>query len=365
MLKIRTTADNDILYFDLTGRIDSMSAPEFEKEAMSQDLARYMHIVLDCTRLDFISSAGLRVLLKIRNAAPEEAVIDMVHVSPGVMDVLELTGFTEIVNAHSVQDEMESTVRAIFFDIDGTLLSHKTGRVPESTEASIMKLHDKGIKSIICTGRDLGELEKLPIMHLPFDGYLTLNGNLCLDQDKVKFAGNEIDPGEVDILVRIFQASKIPFVLIGETHRYINYVDDVVIDTQNSTKGTIPDIGEYKGEKIYQCLAFVKEKERKMLESTLDMCTITSWNETGIDIISKSGGKAAGLELFLAKYNLRRADTMAFGDGQNDIDMIKYAGTGIAMGNGVPALKEAADYVTTDIDDDGIYNALKHFNVID
>ncbi len=366
MLKIRPSVDNDTIYFDITGRIDSLSAPEFEKEVFAFDLSQYKRIVLDCTRLDFISSAGLRVLIKIRNAADEDADIDLIHVSPAVMDVLDLTGFDQVVNVHSAsEEESDPEIQAVFFDVDGTLLSHATGRVPESTEKALQLLHEKGIKSIICTGRDIGELEKLPIMHLPFDGYLTLNGNLCLDQDKVLFAGNEIDPGEVDILVRIFQASKIPFVLIGEKNRYINYVDDIVIDTQNSTKGTIPDIGEYKGEKIYQCLAFVKDKERTMLENTLDMCRITSWNKTGIDIISKAGGKAAGLELFLEKYNLCRSNTMAFGDGENDIDMIKYAGIGVAMGNGVPALKEAANYITTDIDDNGIFNALKHFNVID
>ena len=138
-----------------------------------------------------------------------------------------------------------------------------------------------------------------------------------------------------------------------------------MIDTQANTKGTIPDIGEYKGEKIYQCLAFVKDRERLMLENMLDECIITSWNETGIDIISKHGGKAKGLEKFIEKYGLLRGETMAFGDGENDIDMIRYAGIGVAMGNAIKNLKSAADYITTDIDDDGIANALKHFGLID
>ena len=56
---------------------------------------------------------------------------------------------------------------------------------------------------------------------------------------------------------------------------------------------------------------------------------------------------------------------MAFGDGENDIDMIRYAGIGVAMGNGIKNLKSAADYITTDIDDDGIENALKHFGLIE
>ncbi len=366
MLKVHTSQTGSTVYFDITGRIDSITAPKFEQELNTINLASVKKIVIDCTRLDFISSAGLRVLLKMRNHTTEDTEIDAINVNSAVKDIFDLTGFSDIITIHADTEAAVSTsVAAVFFDIDGTLLSHSTGTVPQSARDAIAAMQKKGIKAIICTGRDIGEVEKLPLNDIKFDGYLTLNGNLCLDQNKKMFAGNPIDPGEVDILVRIFQASKIPFVLIGEKNRYINYVDDIVIDTQNSTKGTIPDIGEYRGEKIYQCLAFVKDKERLMLENMLDMCTITSWNKTGIDIISRSGGKAAGLELFLDKYGLRRGETMAFGDGENDIDMIRYAGIGVAMGNALETVKSAADFVTTHIDEDGIANALKHYGVID
>ena len=55
---------------------------------------------------------------------------------------------------------------------------------------------------------------------------------------------------------------------------------------------------------------------------------------------------------------------MAFGDGGNDCSMIKTAGIGVAMGNALPSLKEAADFTTTSVDDDGVLNALRHFNLI-
>ena len=67
----------------------------------------------------------------------------------------------------------------------------------------------------------------------------------------------------------------------------------------------------------------------------------------------------------MERYGLRPGETMAFGDGENDIDMIRFAGIGVAMGNAIKNLKSAADYITTDIDDDGIANALKHFGLID
>ncbi len=363
MLYIRETISGDTLYFDLNGRIDSLTAQQFEDEVT--DIPEGIkEIEFDCARLDFISSSGLRALLILKKKVGNDCKLRAVKVNKAVQNVFNLTGFSEIIEIDNELPDDDLDIEAIFFDVDGTLYSHTTGTVPESTRDALKQLHEKGTRLVICTGRSIEELGTLPVMDLPWDGYLTLNGNLCLDQKKSMFAGNPIDSGEVDILVRIFQASQIPFVLIGEENRYINYVDDIVIDTQMSTKGTIPDIGQYKGEDIYQCLAFVKDPERMMLEDMLDECIITSWNKTGIDIISKSGGKAAGIEMFIDEYHLRRGQTMSFGDGQNDIDMIRFTRIGVAMGNGVEALKTAADYVTTDIDDDGIANALKHFGLI-
>ncbi len=256
-------------------------------------------------------------------------------------------------------------IKAVFFDVDGTLLSHTTGKVPESTRKAFEILHQKGIKTIVATGRHMSELSTLPVMDLHFDGYLTLNGQLLLDEARKVYAGTPINREEMEIVASIFKARRIPFVLIGKDNRYINYVDDVVIDTQTSTEGTIPDIGEYNGEDIYQCLAFVPDKSRQLLDDILDECDITSWHETGIDIIPKDGGKSKGIALYLQNAHLEREEIMAFGDGENDIDMLEYAGTGIAMGNASDQVKAHADYITDSVDEDGIYKALVHFGLLE
>ncbi len=256
-------------------------------------------------------------------------------------------------------------IKAIFFDVDGTLLSHKQGKVPSSTVAALRKVREKGIQTVIATGRDIVELDKLPVHDVDFDGYLTLNGSLLLDSSKQVYAGTPINAGEMEIVANIFKAKKVPFVLIGQGNRYINYVNDTVVDTQNSTHGTIPKIGEYNGEEVYQCLAFVGDHERQLLDDILDECAITSWNKTGIDIIPKGGGKSKGIELFLEKAGMTREDIMAFGDGENDIDMLEFAGIGVAMGNAGDNVKAHADYVTDSVDNDGISKALIHFGLLD
>jgi len=260
---------------------------------------------------------------------------------------------------------MNNKIKAIFFDVDGTLLSHQLNQVPESTRRALAELRARGIQTVVATGRHMIEYSQLPVSDIPFDGYLTLNGQLLLDSNRKVYAGTPIDGGEMEILAHIFQARRIPFVLIGENDRYINYVNDTVVRTQAETKGTVPAVGTYKGEKVYQILAFVPEHEKKLLDDLLDECTITSWNDTGIDIIPRKGGKSAGIQAFLDAHNMDPSEIMAFGDGENDMDMPRFAGIGVAMGNAGDEVKAAADYVTDTVDNDGIEKALRHFGLID
>lgn len=361
-MNIEKLYDGDLLILLPKGRIDALNYEEFEK-ILSEAADENPNLIIDLKDCEYISSSGLRALLSVKKKLSSTGAFSIVNVNDEVMDVFDMTGFTQLFHVARAS-ESGNDIRVIFFDIDGTLLSHQSGKVPESTVKSLARLQKKGIKAVVATGRDIAEMKKLPLQEIHFDGYLTLNGNICLDEKEEMFAGNAIDPGEVEVLVSIFQAGKMPFVLIGKDKRYINYVDDTVIQTQLATHGTIPDIGEYQGEEIYQCLAFVDQKTREKLEKLLDHCTITSWNDTGIDIIARTGGKAAGIQKFLDKENLSRSQTMAFGDGENDATMLKYAGTGVALGNACEALKKVADYITDDIDEDGIEKALIHFGLI-
>ena len=80
--------------------------------------------------------------------------------------------------------------------------------------------------------------------------------------------------------------------------------------------------------------------------------------------MGKNGGKVVGIEKMLEHHGITKEEIIAFGDGENDLEMLAFAGVGVAMGNADEEVKEVADYVTTDIDDDGIWNACKHFNLI-
>ncbi len=91
-------------------------------------------------------------------------------------------------------------VKAVFFDVDGTLLSHNTNSVPRSTRDAVFALQAEGIRTIVCTGRDIGTYAKLPMGDIHFDGYLTLNGNMLMDSHRKIYAGTPIGSGDMEVL---------------------------------------------------------------------------------------------------------------------------------------------------------------------
>ncbi len=83
-----------------------------------------------------------------------------------------------------------------------------------------------------------------------------------------------------------------------------------------------------------------------------------------MDVIAKGGSKVRGIRQMLSHYHLTENEIMAFGDGENDMEMISCAGTGVAMGNAGEALKKNADYLTGPADQDGVWDACCHFGLI-
>ena len=80
--------------------------------------------------------------------------------------------------------------------------------------------------------------------------------------------------------------------------------------------------------------------------------------------MAKDGGKGTGIRAVMERYGLRREELIAFGDGENDMSMLKLAGIGVAMGNGDQAVKAMADYVTGPVEEDGVSQALRHFGLL-
>lgn len=255
-------------------------------------------------------------------------------------------------------------IRAVFFDIDGTLYSHSAGQIYPSTLAAVRSLQENGILTVICTGRHLLEMKELPVLSQPFDGYITLNGQICLDEKFEVYDSHPIVGEDKDRLISVFNEKKIPLMLVEKDRLYINCFNEMIARTQDAIGTPVPEIREYDGADIFLACAFLMPEDQKLLMARFCSLKAVNWHPYGIDILPENSGKMAGIKAFLKKYGISREETMAFGDAQNDIDMISFAGIGVAMGNAPENVCAAADYVTEDVDHDGIVRALVHFGLL-
>ena len=257
--------------------------------------------------------------------------------------------------------------KAIFFDIDGTLVSFKTHTIPQSTIDALAELKRKGIKVFIATGRPYLAIDNLG--NMTFDGYITLNGGYCMTGDMKVIYKNSISQQDIESLVR-YMTNEQPFpcMAVMENEITANYIDEKVIEILeliNFMRPPTKDIKNILDKEIFQLIAFFGSNQEKLImENVLPNCDSTRWNPLFTDVVAKGNSKQVGMDKILEHYNIPLADSMAFGDGGNDIPMLRHAAISIAMGNANDDVKQSASYVTDSVDDNGIWNALKHFGVI-
>lgn len=117
-------------------------------------------------------------------------------------------------------------------------------------------------------------------------------------------------------------------------------------------------------EEIYQMMVATTEDQDELILKNTTTLKVARWWNRACDIIPCNGGKDIGIQKILNYFNFNKEEAMAFGDGGNDISMLKYVGTGVAMGNAKDNVKAIADYITDSVQEDGIVSALKHFEII-
>ena len=204
----------------------------------------------------------------------------------------------------------------------------------------------------------------MPTKDIEFDGYIILNGQIGLDKNKKVIFSHPFEQDDANGLVQIFKEKQYPLSLVNEDGHYMNYVDELTKVAMAGVSTAIPPIREYEGEPLYQASVFLlPEQDEEFAKILPKGCKMTRWGSHGADIIAANGGKAVGMQFFGKWVGISPNEMMAFGDAQNDMDMIEYAGIGIAMGNAEECLKEIADDITTSVDENGIWNALKKYEL--
>ena len=259
-------------------------------------------------------------------------------------------------------------IKALFFDIDGTLVSFNTHKVAQSTIDGLNIAKERGIKIFISTGRPLSFINNLEDIEHLIDGYITTNGSYNF-MGKSVISMHSIPKEEVLTLVDYLNKHEYPAILVGtDNTAVINHkpiVDRIVIDTLNITNIDFSITAKtVLQQDILQITPFITQEQQDIIMPQIPHCASERWHPEFIDTVNKQASKGKALSDIVAYNDLLISETMAFGDGGNDISMLLKAGVGVAMGNANDNVKAMANYVTSSTDDDGIYKALKHFEVI-
>lgn len=282
---------------------------------------------------------------------------------------------------------MHSEIKCIALDMDRTAL-RSDGKLSENTTAAIQSLIQKGIHVVIASGRSYYSLPA-DIMAIPGIEYaITGNGAAVYrmtDPDNTEKCrrGNCIkrfllEPGAVHhILDIVAQEPDLTFEAFVDGHAYADreYIENPVkfgaspqaVEYVKRTRQHIDGIKSFIMDHIHELDSidiivrdeFHKKKLHEMITAEEKRVYVTSSVKQLLEISDCHAGKHSGLSYVLDCLGLQPEQSAAFGDADNDIDMIRFAGAGIAMENASESLKAQADFITKTNDEDGVVCALK------
>ena len=253
-----------------------------------------------------------------------------------------------------------------FFDVDGTLLYHKEWRVPASAVQALKELHDRGHLLYLNTSRSPNEMANVAaaMRELPLDGAVLTGGALVLAGDR---AVRELYAPEKDMheALALLDSWHIPVRWQGkDTLHYTAEPSEETRGVLGWLFGFVPEVAPWQGERLMRLVLYAQDEQISTLQARFPRLCVAPQGHTLVNITSAQVDKAEAMLHEAERLGFERNQVVAFGDGLNDMDMLKQAGTGVAMGGCPPAVSLAADYTTTPIHQDGIMNALRHFGWI-
>lgn len=272
------------------------------------------------------------------------------------------------VNFARTDKNSDIMTKALFFDIDGTLVSFATHDIPQSTVDALTEAKRRGIGIYISTGRPVRLINNLGKIEHLIDGYITTNGACCIVDGEV-VSSLPIPENEVRLMVEMSDELQFAMMMIGE--RDLTVVNpNSEVDRLYRQMLNVDYLGEdvsretVMSQRVIQLTPIIDLDVEQQLMPLLPGCVSARWYPDFTDITARGADKGTALMAMADRLGLDISETMALGDGGNDKSIIIAAGIGVAMGNAVDDVKAVADCVTTDVDHDGVANALRRFGII-
>lgn len=261
---------------------------------------------------------------------------------------------------------MNQKIKALFFDIDGTLYDNKSHALASQSLAAILKLKEKGYKTAICTSRNLAEMVHLPSALInAVDVVISGAGTVIQYQDSIDYTA--IDATIIHKAFSFFEEHKIVYRWTNQQGigYFGSHQEKTVSDLFYYLYQMIPGYQQYQGEPVTSILYYTDNPTyQQQLKTMFNDCECIQMQHS-VEVTPPSMNKYHGIKKVLAKWQLTMDEAMAFGDGNNDYPMLAGVGFSVAMGNANERLKAVADYVTDSVENNGVHQALVQFNFID
>ena len=250
------------------------------------------------------------------------------------------------------------------FDIDGTLLT-SNHKMSEKTIQTLNKLQENGHKVVIATGRNYGSVKRTGILDLVnWDGYVFNNGQCVLDKDLNVIAIEKMSNDEVQAIVDTCNSEGLVCLLERVYDWFIvQEANEWVEKTHEFFNEVMPPQEEYNPSmEIVMAIVYAPKGYDYQLFRNIKGVHVDEGTSHYADLVREGYHKYKGIEKILKHFDIEKS--ACFGDGTNDVDMIRYATIGVAMGQGVQVAKDASNFITKSCDDEGIAYACKHLGFI-
>lgn len=259
-------------------------------------------------------------------------------------------------------------INLFFFDVDGTLLDNKSHTISESTIKALRMLKEAGKKIVICSGRGYNGIREVEALRaIEWDGYVLLNGAIFTDGNGNEHFRHVMSKTLIRKLMKASKEHNLVLSLLGEKEWLNQEPDEYTVKAyhffhRNPYEFEVEALDETKS--VSMALAFGPEEWDYAPYKAIKELLVLPTKFNYADLNDASINKSVGIKEACRYFDIDLKQTMAFGDGINDLEMIEAAGIGVAMGQGNEVVKQAADYITDAVDQDGIWNALIHFGVL-
>lgn len=260
-------------------------------------------------------------------------------------------------------------VKAVVFDVDGTLYDYKTGSVPDSAIEAVHRLKEKGFLIIVATGRTMAMLDSRITKELAPDYYILSNGALVSDRNNLLIFSRPFSRTETELLVNLTEEYGGAMILKYQNENCIYFDYEAGRRLWDVGPGMVEqstyfdEMHRTHNRRLPAGISIYGDEALK--RAVQSFFTVDEFKDAhGMDVLREGVHKMTGLKRLLRRLGMGTENIIAYGDSGNDMEMIAQAAVGIAMGNGKQELKEAADFVCPCSWEDGIARSLYEMQMI-